>query len=162
MRNTPPRFGVWADAGPGWSRSAELPAAPATRAAPPSLSRSRRLTTVGWSCMPVPPFGRGRRHGHEGTDTRATPETGAPTLLPHRARCQTVLASSCRTGYAWRKAWRRAWCWHRMNSANAQRAAMKTTPTTKILAIGTINPGFEQSQGKPGVAFIINVTDPAV
>ena len=63
---------------------------------------------------------------------------------------------------------------------------MKTTPTTKILAIGTINPGFEQSQvfavlpeevretvdlylggkieqwyslqGKPGVAFIINVT----
>ena len=62
---------------------------------------------------------------------------------------------------------------------------MKTTPTTKILAIGTINPGFEQSQvfavlpeevretvdlyldgkieqwyslqGKPGVAFIINV-----
>ena len=74
------------------------------------------------------------------------------------------------------------------NSANG--AAMKTTPTTKILAIGTINPGFEQSQvfavlpeevretvdlyldgkieqwyslqGKPGVAFIINVTDPAV
>ena len=67
---------------------------------------------------------------------------------------------------------------------------MKTTPTTKILAIGTINPGFEQSQvfavlpeevretvdlyldgkieqwyslqEKPGVAFIINVTDPAV
>ena len=66
---------------------------------------------------------------------------------------------------------------------------MKTTPTTKILAIGTINPGFERSQvfavlpeevretvdlyldgkieqwyslqGKPGVAFIINVTDPA-
>src|SRR5208337_818149 len=32
------------------------------------------------------------------------------------------------------------------NSANAQGAAMKTTPTTKILAIGTINPGFEQSQ----------------
>ena len=29
------------------------------------------------------------------------------------------------------------------NSANAQGAAMKTTPTTKILAIGTINPGFE-------------------
>ena len=76
------------------------------------------------------------------------------------------------------------------NSANAQGAAMKTTPTTKILAIGTINPGFEQSQvfavlpeevretvdlyldgkieqwyslqGKPGVAFIINVTDPAI
>lgn len=76
------------------------------------------------------------------------------------------------------------------NSANAQGAAMKTTPTTKILAIGTINPGFEQSQvfavlpeevretvdlyldgkieqwyslqGKPGVAFIINVTDPSV
>ena len=76
------------------------------------------------------------------------------------------------------------------NSANAQGAAMKTTPTTKILAIGTINPGFEQSQvfavlpeeiretvdlyldgkieqwyslqGKPGVAFIINITDPAV
>jgi hypothetical protein len=76
------------------------------------------------------------------------------------------------------------------NSANAQGAAIKTTPTTKILAIGTINPGFEQSQvfavlpeevretvdlyldgkieqwyslpGKPGVAFIINVTDPAV
>jgi hypothetical protein len=66
---------------------------------------------------------------------------------------------------------------------------MSTTPTTKILAIGTINPGFDQSQvfavlpdevretvdlyldgkieqwyslqGKPGVAFIINVTDPA-
>ena len=65
---------------------------------------------------------------------------------------------------------------------------MKTTQTTKILAIGTINPGFEQSQvfavlpeevrktvdlyldgkieqwyslqGKQGVAFIINVTDP--
>ena len=76
------------------------------------------------------------------------------------------------------------------NSANAQGAAMKTMPTTKILAIGTINPGIEQSQvsavlpeevretvdlyldgkieqwyslqGKPGVAFIINVTDPAV
>ena len=77
------------------------------------------------------------------------------------------------------------------NSANAQGAAMKTTPTTKILAIGTINAGFEQSQvfavlpeevrqtvdlyldgkieqwyslqgGKRGVAFIINVTDPAV
>jgi hypothetical protein len=32
------------------------------------------------------------------------------------------------------------------NSANAQGAAMKTTPTTEILAIGTINPGFEQSQ----------------
>jgi hypothetical protein len=28
------------------------------------------------------------------------------------------------------------------NSANAQRAAMKTTPTTKILAIGSINPGL--------------------
>jgi hypothetical protein len=28
------------------------------------------------------------------------------------------------------------------NSANARGAAMKTTPTTKILAIGTINPGF--------------------
>jgi hypothetical protein len=67
---------------------------------------------------------------------------------------------------------------------------MKTTPTTKILAIGTISPGFEQSQvfavlpeevretvdlyldgkieqwyslqGKPGVAFIINVTDPTI
>jgi hypothetical protein len=67
---------------------------------------------------------------------------------------------------------------------------MKTTPTTKILAIGTIKPGFDQSQvfavlpdevretvnlyldgkieqwyslqGKPGVAFIINATDPAV
>jgi hypothetical protein len=77
-----------------------------------------------------------------------------------------------------------------INCASAQDAAMKTTPTTKILAIGTINPGFEQSQvravlpeevretvdlylagkieqwyslqGKPGVAFIINVTDPAV
>jgi hypothetical protein len=76
------------------------------------------------------------------------------------------------------------------NSANAQGAAMKTTTTTKILAIGTINPGFEQSQvfavlpeevretvdlyldgkieqwyslqGKLGVAFIINVADPAV
>ncbi|WP_074127231.1 muconolactone Delta-isomerase family protein [Bradyrhizobium sp. NAS96.2] len=76
------------------------------------------------------------------------------------------------------------------NSANAQGVAMKTTPTTKILAIGTINPGFDQSQvravlpeevretvelyldgkieqwyslqGRPGVAFIINVTDPAV
>jgi hypothetical protein len=76
------------------------------------------------------------------------------------------------------------------NSANAQGAAVKATPTTKILAIGTINPGFEQSQvfavlpeevretvdlyldgkieqwyslqGKQGVAFIINVTDPAV
>jgi len=76
------------------------------------------------------------------------------------------------------------------NFANVQGAAMKTTPTTKILAIGTINPGFEQSQvfavlpeevretvdlyldgkieqwyslqGKQGVAFIINATDPAV
>src|SRR5262249_50683766 len=76
------------------------------------------------------------------------------------------------------------------SSANAQGGAMKTTPTTKILAIGTIHPGFEQSQvfavlpeevretvdlyldgkieqwyslqGKPGVVFIINVTDPAV
>jgi hypothetical protein len=72
------------------------------------------------------------------------------------------------------------------DSANAQGAAMKTTPTTKILAIGTINPGFEQSQvaavlpeevretvdlyldgkieqwyslqGKPGVAFIIKLS----
>ena len=33
-----------------------------------------------------------------------------------------------------------------INCASAQDAAMKTTPTTKILAIGTINPGFEQSQ----------------
>ena len=78
-----------------------------------------------------------------------------------------------------------------LDSVNAQGAAMKTTPTTKILAIGTINPGFEQSQvfavlpdevretvdlyldgrieqwyslqgGKRGVAFIINVNDPAV
>src|SRR3974390_2201489 len=77
-----------------------------------------------------------------------------------------------------------------LNSENAQGAAMKSTPTTKILAIGTINPGFEQAQvfavlpeevretvdlyldgkieqwyslqGKPGVVFIINVTDPAV
>ena len=67
---------------------------------------------------------------------------------------------------------------------------MKTTPTTKILAIGTINPilnnrrcllSYQRKfgklststpmakieqwyslQGKPGVAFIINVTDPAV
>jgi hypothetical protein len=64
---------------------------------------------------------------------------------------------------------------------------VKTTPTTKILAIGTINPGVEQAQvfailpeevkgtvnlyldgkidqwyslqGRPGVAFILNVTD---
>jgi hypothetical protein len=77
------------------------------------------------------------------------------------------------------------------NSAIAQGTAMKMTPATKILAIGTINPGFEQSQvfavlpeevretvdlyldgkieqwyslqgEKRGVAFIINVTDPAV
>jgi hypothetical protein len=82
------------------------------------------------------------------------------------------------------------YCFAGFNSANAQGAAMKTTPTTKILAIGTINPGFDQSQvlavlpdevretvdlyldgkieqwyslqGKPGVAFIINVTDLAV
>src|SRR5215472_8405180 len=75
------------------------------------------------------------------------------------------------------------------NFASTQGAAMKTTPTTKILAIGTTNPCFEQSQvvavlpeevretvdlyldgkieqwyslhGKPGVVFIINVTDPA-
>ena len=62
---------------------------------------------------------------------------------------------------------------------------MKTTPTTKILAIGTINPDFENrrcllsyrrkfgklststsmarsSSGTRCVAFIINVTDPAV
>jgi hypothetical protein len=74
------------------------------------------------------------------------------------------------------------------NSAHAQGAAVKTTPTTKILAIRTINPGFEESQvfavlpeevretvdlyldgkieqwyslqgGKPGVALIINVSD---
>src|SRR5262249_25460208 len=73
------------------------------------------------------------------------------------------------------------------NSANAQGAAMKTTPTTKILAIGTINPGFKQSdvfsvlpdevretadlyldgpieqwyslQDKQGVGFIINGSD---
>src|SRR5262249_15582510 len=37
-------------------------------------------------------------------------------------------------------------CFAGFNSANAQGAAMKTTPTTKILAIGTINPGFDQSQ----------------
>jgi hypothetical protein len=36
-------------------------------------------------------------------------------------------------------------CFFGFNSANAQGAPMKTTPTT-ILAIGTINPGFEQSQ----------------
>ena len=81
-------------------------------------------------------------------------------------------------------------CFASFNFSTAQGAAMKTTPTTKILAIGTINPGFEQSQvfavlpeevretvdlyldgkieqwyslqGKPGVAFILNVTDPAV
>ena len=66
---------------------------------------------------------------------------------------------------------------------------MRTTPTTKILAIGTINPDVEQAQvfailpdevkdtvnlyldgkidqwyslqGQPGVAFILNVTDTA-
>ena len=81
-------------------------------------------------------------------------------------------------------------CLVAFNSANAQGAAMKTTSTTKILAIGTINPGLEQSQvravlpqevretvdlylegkieqwysleGKPGVVFIINATDPVV
>lgn len=65
-----------------------------------------------------------------------------------------------------------------------------STPTTRILAIGTINPGTEQAevlailpnevretvdlyldgkieqwyslQDRPGVAFILNVTDPAV
>jgi hypothetical protein len=78
----------------------------------------------------------------------------------------------------------------RLQFRERTRAAMKTTPTTKILAIGTVNPGFEQSQvfavlpeevretvdlyldgkieqwyslqGRPGVAFIINVTDPAI
>lgn len=72
---------------------------------------------------------------------------------------------------------------------NAQEANMKTTPTTKILAIGTINPGVEQSkvfatlpeevkdtvnlyldgkidqwyslQDRPGVVFILNMTDVA-
>jgi len=81
-------------------------------------------------------------------------------------------------------------CLAGFNSASAQGIAMKRTPTTKILAIGTVNPGFEQSQvlavlpeevretvdlylegkieqwyslqGKPGVMFILNVTDPAV
>ena len=81
-------------------------------------------------------------------------------------------------------------CLAGFNSASAQGIAMKRTPTTKILAIGTVNPGFEQSQvravlpeevretvdlylegeieqwyslqGKPGVVFILNVTDPAV
>jgi hypothetical protein len=71
--------------------------------------------------------------------------------------------------------------------AYAQESPMKTTPTTKIIAIGTINPGVEQAkvfeilpeevkdtvnlyldgkidqwyslQGRPGVAFILNVTD---
>jgi hypothetical protein len=73
--------------------------------------------------------------------------------------------------------------------AYAQRSTTNTTPTTKILAIGTINPGVEQAkvfeilpqeikdtvnlyldgkidqwyslQGQPGVAFILNVTDTA-
>src|SRR5262245_36584114 len=82
-------------------------------------------------------------------------------------------------------------CLAGVDPAKAQGAAMKTTPTTKILAIGKINPGFDQAQvfavlpdevretvtlyldgkieqwyslqgGKPGVAFIINVADPAV
>ena len=79
-------------------------------------------------------------------------------------------------------------CWSvGFNPANAEGTSMQTTPTTKILAIGTINPGFDQSQvfavlpeevrgtvdlyldgkieqwyslqGRPGVAFILNVTD---
>jgi hypothetical protein len=81
-------------------------------------------------------------------------------------------------------------CLVSFNPANAQGAAMKTTPTTKILAIGTINPGFKQPdvsavlpdevretvdlyldgkieqwyslEGKPGVVFVLNVTDTAV
>jgi predicted transcriptional regulator len=61
------------------------------------------------------------------------------------------------------------------NSANAQGAAMKTTQTTKILAVlpeevretvdlyldGKIEQWYSL-QGKQRVAFIINVTDPAV
>ena len=78
----------------------------------------------------------------------------------------------------------------RLQFRQRTRGRYETTPTTKIPAIGTINPGFDQSQvfavlpdevretvdlyldgkieqwyslqGKPGVAFIINVTDPAV
>jgi hypothetical protein len=73
--------------------------------------------------------------------------------------------------------------------ARAQEVKMTTAPTTKILAIGTINPGVEQAkvfqilpeevkdtvnlylegkidqwyslQGRPGVVFILNVTDTA-
>jgi hypothetical protein len=76
------------------------------------------------------------------------------------------------------------------SAARAQGTAIQTTPTTKILAIGTINPGFDPSQvfavlpeearatvdlylggkieqwyslqEKRGVVFIINATDPAV
>src|SRR5262245_32128856 len=39
-RKVPPRFGVWAAAGPGSAR----PVAPSAAAAPPSLRRSRRVT----------------------------------------------------------------------------------------------------------------------
>ena len=43
MRKVPPRFGVWATAGPGRARSSPV-RAPVAAAAPPSFRRSRRLT----------------------------------------------------------------------------------------------------------------------
>ena len=74
-----------------------------------------------------------------------------------------------------------------IDAGQAGEAPMKTTPTTKILAIGTVNPGADQArvsatlpeevkgtvalyldgkidqwysmQDRPGVAFILNVTD---
>ena len=80
-------------------------------------------------------------------------------------------------------------CLMNSGSGHAQSAA-PPTPTTKILAIGTLNPGVDPAaarailptevretvklyldgkidqwyslQGRPGVAFILNVTDPAV
>lgn len=41
-------------------------------------------------------------------------------------------------------------CLAALNSANAQGAAMKTTPTTRILAIGTINSGLLSYRRKFG------------
>src|SRR3974390_3043935 len=108
--------------------------------------------------------------------------TGSPGRLsdPQRGEIRNVVSAA---------AWALVGCLAGLKTTNAQGAGMKTTPPTKILAIGTINPGFEQSQvfavlpeevretvdlyldgkieqwyslqGKPGVAFIINVTDPA-
>src|ERR1700730_18569524 len=95
MRKVPPRFGVWATAGPG---------APVAAAAPPSFRRSRRLTVERGSLAMEFSFGQGilrrkavpvensrRRHSRGVLVAIEGPEPGAS--LPLRRQASEVGAT---------------------------------------------------------------------